>query len=43
MPWVEKRVKRIMKNTPYNSYFLDADAFGELYDDYSQYHPNTHS
>lgn len=38
-PWVEKRVKRIMQRTPFNSYFIDCDAFGETYDDYSPLHP----
>ncbi len=40
-PWVEKRVVRLMKNTPYNSYFMDCDAYGEVFDDYSPQHPAT--
>ena len=40
-PWVEKRINRIINNTPFNSYFIDADAYGELYDDYSSIHPAT--
>ncbi len=40
-PWVEKRVQNIMNNTPYNSYFIDCDAWGEVFDDYSPFHPAT--
>ncbi|MHC4104187.1 MAG: glycoside hydrolase [Planctomycetota bacterium] len=35
---VEKRVRKNMKNVPYNYYFVDCDAYGEVYDDYSPFH-----
>ena len=35
---VEKRVRENMKNVPYNYYFVDCDAYGEVYDDYSPFH-----
>lgn len=37
-PYVEKRVRENMKNVPYNYYFVDCDAYGEVYDDYSPLH-----
>jgi len=37
-PYVEKRVRRHMQNVPYSYYFVDCDAYGELYDDYSPRH-----
>ena len=37
-PYVEKRVRENMKNVPYNYYFIDCDAYGEVYDDYSPLH-----
>ena len=37
-PWVKKRVTRNMNAVPYNYYFIDCDAFGQLYDDYSPEH-----
>ena len=40
-PYVEKRVNENMKKVPYNYYFVDCDAFGEVYDDYSPLHPAT--
>jgi hypothetical protein len=41
-PYVEKRVTEIMsKNIPFNSWFIDCDAYGELFDDYSELHPAT--
>jgi hypothetical protein len=42
-PYVEKRVAGIMKRLPerFNSWFIDCDAYGELYDDYSELHPAT--
>ena len=40
-PYVEKRVKDIMAKTPFNYYFVDCDAYGEVYDDYSPQHPAT--
>ncbi len=43
MPYVKKRVTGIMKTLPepFNSWFIDCDAYGELYDDYSELHPAT--
>lgn len=38
-PYVKKRVSRIMKNVPFNYWFVDCDAYGEVYDDYSPLHP----
>ncbi|MHC4533893.1 MAG: glycoside hydrolase [Planctomycetota bacterium] len=35
---VEKRVRENMTNVPYNYYFVDCDAYGEVYDDYSPFH-----
>jgi len=41
-PYVEKRVTEIMsKDIPFNSWFIDCDAYGELFDDYSELHPAT--
>jgi len=41
-PYVEKRMNEIMsKGIPLNSWFIDCDAYGELYDDYSELHPAT--
>ncbi|MFH1717820.1 MAG: glycoside hydrolase, partial [Planctomycetota bacterium] len=37
-PYVEKRVRENMKNVPYSYYFVDCDAYGEVYDDYSPFH-----
>jgi hypothetical protein len=37
-PYMDKRVRENMKNVPYNYYFLDCDAYGEVYDDYSPLH-----
>ncbi|MHC4169286.1 MAG: glycoside hydrolase [Planctomycetota bacterium] len=37
-PYVEKRVRRNMQNVPYSYYFVDCDAYGEIYDDYSPRH-----
>ncbi len=36
--YVEKRVRENMKNVSYNYYFVDCDAYGEVYDDYSPFH-----
>lgn len=36
--YVEKRVKENMSRVPYSYYFIDCDATGELYDDYSPLH-----
>ena len=35
---MEKRVRENMKNVPYSYYFVDCDAYGEVYDDYSPLH-----
>ena len=42
-PYVEKRVTGLMTGLPqpFNSWFIDCDAFGELFDDYSPLHPAT--
>ena len=37
-PYVEKRIRENMKNVPYSYYFVDCDAYGEVYDDYSPLH-----
>ncbi len=37
-PYVEKRVLDNMSKVPYNYYFVDCDAYGEVYDDYSPFH-----
>jgi hypothetical protein len=34
-PYVEDRVKRNFAKAPYSYYFVDADAFGDWYDDYT--------
>ena len=38
-PYVRKRVAAIMKTLPFNSWFIDCDAYGELFDDFSELHP----
>ncbi len=40
-PAVEARVNRLMKQMNCNSWFIDCDAFGEVFDDYSPAHPMT--
>lgn len=43
-PDVEERYTNIMKNNiPFNSWFLDTDAAGEIYNDYSPEHLTTQS
>lgn len=37
-PHVEKRVRENMAHVPYSYYFVDCDAYGEVYDDYSPQH-----
>ena len=37
-PYVETRVRENIKNVPYNYYFVDCDAYGEVYNDYSPLH-----
>jgi hypothetical protein len=40
-PYVEKRVRQNMRSVPYNHYFIDCDAYGQVFDDYSTLHPST--
>ncbi|UCG16000.1 MAG: hypothetical protein JSV19_11970 [Phycisphaerales bacterium] len=40
-PYVEARVRNNMRNVPYNYYFIDCDAYGQVFDDYSPLHPST--
>ena len=42
-PYVESRVNGIVKQMPsdFNTWFIDCDAYGELFDDYSASHPAT--
>ena len=42
-PYVENRVNDIVAQMPsdFNTWFIDCDAYGELYDDYSTSHPAT--
>ena len=42
-PYVESRVNDIVTQMPadFNSWFIDCDAYGELFDDYSPSHPAT--
>jgi len=42
-PYVEDRVNGIVAQMPedFNTWFIDCDAYGELFDDYSQSHPAT--
>ena len=42
-PYVENRVNGIVDQMPsdFNTWFIDCDAYGELYDDYSATHPAT--
>ena len=43
LPYVKQRVEEILKNggTDFNSWFIDCDATGEIYDDYSPSHVTT--
>ncbi len=42
MPAVKSRMEEIMDTEiPFNSWFIDCDAFGEIYDDYSPEHITT--
>ena len=40
-PYVENRVNGIVEQMPsdFNTWFIDCDAYGELFDDYSALHP----
>jgi len=40
-PYVKERVDRLMKEFNCNSWFIDCDAAGEFYDDFSATHPAT--
>ena len=42
-PYVESRVNGIVTQMPtdFNTWFIDCDAYGELFDDYSPLHPAT--
>ena len=42
-PYVKKRVTGLMETLPepFNSWFIDCDAYGDLFDDYSELHPAT--
>ena len=42
-PYVENRVNSIVEQMPsdFNTWFIDCDAYGELFDDYSTSHPAT--
>ena len=40
-PHLERRVAALMKEFQCNSWFMDCDAFGEVFDDYSPTHPAT--
>ena len=42
-PYVENRVNSILKqmSSGFNTWFIDCDAYGELFDDYSASHPAT--
>ncbi len=40
-PYVTKRVESILRDAPFNSWFVDCDATGELFDNYSAAFPQT--
>ena len=40
-PYVERRVNEMMDDVPFTAWFIDCDAYGEFYDDYSPLHPAT--
>ena len=40
-PYVEKRVSGLMQQFQCNSWFIDCDAFGEVFEDYSRFHSAT--
>ncbi len=40
-PYVQERVGRLMGRNGYTSWFIDCDATGECFDDYSPHHPAT--
>jgi len=41
LPYVTARVDRILRDVPFSSWFLDCDAAGELFDNYSASFPQT--
>jgi len=40
-PYVKKRLDWVYGNSPFNAWFIDCDAYGELFDDFSLLHPAT--
>jgi len=40
-PYVEERVHTVLGRVPFNSIFVDCDAYGQFFDDYSPDHPAT--
>ena len=40
-PYVEARVETVLGRVPFNSIFVDCDAYGQFFDDYSPNHPAT--
>jgi hypothetical protein len=40
-PYVRSRVNRVLDQTSYSAWFIDCDATGEWFDDYSPLHPAT--
>ena len=40
-PWVEKRVGGKMAGVPYSAWFVDCDAYGQWFDNYSSRFPHT--
>lgn len=40
-PYVRSRVNRVQDQTPYSAWFVDCDATGEWFDDYSRLHSAT--
>ena len=40
-PYIEERVHTVLGQVPFNSIFIDCDAYGQFFDDYSLDHPAT--
>lgn len=40
-PYVRRRISALMAQTPFNSWFFDCDAFGEVFDNFSREFPHT--
>ncbi|MBI1293147.1 hypothetical protein GC173_18225 [bacterium] len=40
-PYYEQRVSQILTRTPFSFYFIDCDAYGEVYDDFNPLHRAT--